>query len=119
MWARNTPNIGLVPEGGEGVYVLHDGSTPVYIGMGNLQERLGVARKSKRRGQMWDHFSWYILTDPGFNREIEALMLSMLPFYLRVLNRVRGKLYGKFKKSGTEYDPNSEHINRRKLPPRS
>ena len=118
MWARNSVNLGLIPKHGEGIYVLYDGSTPVYIGMGNIRKRLEAARKSKRRGQLWDYFSWYITVDPGLNRDIEALLLNMLPFYLRVLNRMTGKLPGKFRKAGTQYDEKPETINRTKLPPR-
>ena len=44
MWARNTKNIKDVPgksKGGQGVYILYDGSTPIYIGKGNIRTRLG------------------------------------------------------------------------------
>jgi hypothetical protein len=37
MWARNKKNLAKLPkrrEGGEGVYVLYDGSMPVYAGRG-------------------------------------------------------------------------------------
>jgi hypothetical protein len=37
MWARNTQNIARIPgsrDGGQGVYILFDGSTPVYVGKG-------------------------------------------------------------------------------------
>jgi hypothetical protein len=42
MWARNTKNIKDVParrKGGQGVYILYDGSTPVYVGKGNMRAR--------------------------------------------------------------------------------
>jgi len=121
MWARNPENIELIPgakNGGQGVYVLYDGSIPVYIGMGNIRQRIKKARTSKRRGQMWDHFSWYIPADPRLTRDIEALLLLMLPFYLRVLNRQRGELEGAEKMTKAKKHPTSEFINRRKLPPR-
>ncbi len=95
MWARNDESIKAVPsskEGGKGVYILYDGSTPVYEGKGNIQWRIRVARRSKRRGQSWDHFSWYVIRDPKRRHDIEALLLRMLPPYLRILNRQRGKL---------------------------
>jgi hypothetical protein len=93
MWARNLTNIHLTAkEKGDGVYILYDGSTPVYIGMGNIPSRLRRARRSKRRGQMWDHFSWYIPCDQTLVRDIEALLLKMLPPHLRMLNRQKGTL---------------------------
>jgi hypothetical protein len=95
MWARNSENIQLVAkQKREGVYILYDGSMPVYVGMGNIPSRLKRARRSTRRGQMWNHFSWYIPCDPKLIRDIEALFLRMLPFPLRVLNRQKGKLKG-------------------------
>ena len=42
MWPRNDSNIQIVPgsaDGGQGVYVLYDGSMPVYIGKGNIRRR--------------------------------------------------------------------------------
>jgi hypothetical protein len=93
MWARNSENIELVAkQKREGVYILYDGSMPVYVGMGNISSRLIKARRSKRRGQMWDHFSWYIPCEPALIRDIEALLLRMLPVPLRILNRQKGKL---------------------------
>ena len=94
MWARNTDNIEAIPgskEGGQGVYVLYDGSMPVYVGKGNIRQRVRRARQSERRGQLWDHFSWYVLHDPALMDELEALLLRMLPFQLRVLNRQLAK----------------------------
>src|SRR5580704_17656074 len=96
MWARNPENFKRVKEQkGEGVYILYDGSLPVYVGMGNIHSRVSKASRSKRRGQMWDHFSWYIPSDPKVVREIEALLLKMLPIPLRILNRQKGGLGGK------------------------
>ncbi len=94
MWARNTDNIEAIPgskEGGQGVYVLYDGSMPVYVGKGNIRQRVTRARESERRGQLWDHFSWYVLHDAALMNELEALLLRMLPFQLRVLNRQLAK----------------------------
>jgi hypothetical protein len=67
VWDRNPKNIGDVPghrERGQGVYSLYDGSTPVYVGKGNIQARLRKENnKSKRLGNSWDHFSWFHITD--------------------------------------------------------
>lgn len=95
MWPRYIANIDAVlgsKEGGQGIYILFDGSTPVYVGRGNIRRRIRQASKSKRRGQCWDHFSWYVVPDKHHEQELEALVLRMLPPHLRMLNRQRGKL---------------------------
>src|SRR5207245_10992409 len=94
MRGRDTENIEAIAgskEGGQGVYVLYDGSMAVYVGKGNIRQRVRRARQSERRGQSWDHFSWYVLHDLAFMDELEALLLRMLPFQLRVLNRQLAK----------------------------
>lgn len=92
MWARNSKNIAEIPGGklGCGVYVLFDGSMPMYVGKGQIKDRILEAAKSKRRGQMWDHFSWYALKNRKMEHDIEALMLRILPPNLRSLTRQRG-----------------------------
>jgi hypothetical protein len=106
MWARNPKNLQLVSKQTEmGVYILYDGSLPVYVGMGNIHSRVSKARRSKRRGQMWDHFSWYIPCDPKFVREIEALLLKMLPIPLRILNRQKGGLPGRVPQEDQQPEP--------------
>ena len=95
MWARNEQNIKSIPQGkktGRGVYVLYDGSLPMYVGWGNIRHRIEKARKSKRRGKRWDHFSWFAVTKPEFGVELEAILIGMLPYYLRLLNRRRETL---------------------------
>lgn len=95
MWPRNTANIEAIlgsKDGGQGIYILFDGSTPVYVGRGNIRSRIRKARTSKRRGQSWDHFSWYVVPKASDEKELEALLLRMLPPHLRMLNRQRGKL---------------------------
>ena len=94
MWLRNKENIEGVlgsKEGGQGVYVLYDGSMPVYIGRGNIRRRIRGAHHSKSRGDYWDHFSWYALSDPSLIHDLEALLLRTLPWYVRGLNRQSGK----------------------------
>jgi hypothetical protein len=64
MWARNAENIARIPrtsEGGLGVYILFDGSMPMYVGKGKIKWRIIGASTSERRGQLWDHFSWYAI----------------------------------------------------------
>lgn len=91
LWARNEENIDRLKKEGRlvGVYVLYDGSMPVYIGRGEFSKRIAGHMKSKSRGQFWDHFSWFALADHKFEADVEALLLRMLPFYLRSLNKLR------------------------------
>lgn len=98
-WARNSDNIKdkRMPgrrKGGQGVYILYDGSTPVYIGKGNIRQRLTAATKSKRRQKSWDHFSWYVIKNKSFIHDVEVLLIRMLPTYLRHLTRQRGHFKG-------------------------
>ena len=118
MWPRNPDTIKAIPgskEGGQGIYILYDGSTPVYIGMGNIRQRIRNARTSERRGELWDHFSWYIPSDPALMRDLEALLLRMLPPYLRILNRQRGGLDDAQKVPPPD-NRTAEPIDRTKLP---
>jgi len=97
MWARNPENFEDVPgskAGGQGVYVLYDGSTPVYVGKGNIRQRLWEAHESKRRGNSWDYFSWYTLKDKQLSHDVEVLLLRMLPPFLRRLTRQSGHFTG-------------------------
>jgi hypothetical protein len=94
-WARNSENIRdkRMPgrsRGGQGVYILYDGSTPVYIGKGNIRARLMAADKSNRRGKSWDRFSWYVIKDKSLIHDVEVLLIRILPLYLRYLTRQRG-----------------------------
>jgi hypothetical protein len=93
MWARNAKNFRRIPkpkDGGIGVYILFDGSMPVYVGKGNIRQRITEAKRSKRRGQLWDRFSWYTLRDPRMMHDIEVLILRMIPPYLRALTSQQG-----------------------------
>ena len=80
MWARNEANIARIPSarnGGRGVYVLFDGSMPMYVGKGDIRDRILGASTSKRRGELWDHFSWYAIKNAAMTHDIEALMLRI------------------------------------------
>jgi hypothetical protein len=96
QWARNKENIKALRARGKlsGVYVLCDGSMPVYIGRGRLARRIAGHVRSRSRGQFWDHFSWYAIPDRRFEADVEALLLRMLPFYLRSLNKQRTRFTG-------------------------
>ena len=98
-WARNSENIEdkRMPgkrTGGQGVYILYDGSTPVYIGKGNIRQRLRDADKDKRRRNSWDRFSWYVIKDKSLIHDVEVLLIRILPLYLRYLTRQRGHFKG-------------------------
>ena len=75
---------------GKGVYILFDGSMPVYVGKGNIKQRVSGAKRSRKRGQLWDRFSWYGLKDANMMHDIEVLVLRMLPPYLRALTTNKG-----------------------------
>lgn len=93
MWARNTENIRSIPgvrAGGVGVYILFDGSMPLYAGKGNIKHRIADARRSKRRDQLWGRFSWYAVADPKMMHDLEVLVLRILPRFLRRLHVKRG-----------------------------
>src|SRR6266404_6462173 len=113
-WARNDRNIQAIPKSGQGVYFLYDGSTPVYVGKGNLRERIRGAKRGRRRGQLWDHFSWYIISDPLFRHDVKALFLRTRPWYLRSLNRQSGKLTKAPKFASPVV--NADHISRKGKP---
>jgi hypothetical protein len=93
MWPRNLEHINQIPgtkQGGQGVYILYDGSMPVYVGKGNVKSRIRGARRSKSRSPFWDRFSWYLLDDPKMIHDTEVLILRMLPPYLRSLTKQKG-----------------------------
>ena len=115
MWARNKQNVKRLEKDGKlnGVYVLCDGSMPVYVGQGRLIKRLEGHQRSKKRGQFWDHFSWFAIPNRMFQNEIEALLLSLLPFYLRSLNRQTANL--KYAQRVREANPVAELIKRPKF----
>ena len=104
LFARNRANIKALRDQGpvSGVYVLFDGSMPVYIGRGTLYRRIRRHRQSKRRKHFWDHFSWFAIPDRRFEADVEALLLRMLPFYLRSLNKQRTRFR------------NAEHVQEKK-----
>lgn len=115
MWPRNDANIAKLPRGnknGVGVYVLFDGSMPLYVGKGKIHNRVVGARKSKRRGQLWDRFSWYALTDPCLMHDVEMVLLKILPRYLRALTRQDGKFCSGIRMDAAD-DENCERISRK------
>ena len=117
MWARTPKNIKVVLKDSknmQGVYILYDGSTPVYIGKGNIRDRLTKATKSKRRKDFWDHFSWYVITDKSLRHDVEVLLLRTLPPYLRYLTRQRGKFTTGHSADQQPVDATAEYIARKR-----
>ena len=87
-----------------GVYALYNGTMPVYIGKGRIYYQIRTHYHSDRKDRFWEHFSWYeIKGKEGLNKEIETLVLRLLPFYMRSLNRMGGKF-----PSGTKIVPADE-----------
>jgi hypothetical protein len=115
LWARNDKNIAAIAKKRRsGVYVLYDGSMPVYIGKGsNIHRRISRARRSTRRGEFWDHFSWYVITDPDLRHDVEALFLRTLPWYVRALTNQSGKFRDR-KKSVEQPSKTPDAIRRRR-----
>lgn len=114
MWPRNPENIQSVQGRGAGVYILFDGSMPMYIGKGQIGRRIKRAARSPRRKEMWDHFSWYAITKPELIHDIEVLMLRMLPPTLRSLTQQGGNFI--CKRSPVKPDKNNllaDHITRK------
>ena len=116
-WARNKENLARLRQERNlsGVYVLYEGSTPVYIGRGKIASRIKQALRSKRRGQSWDHFSWYGVAK-GLEAEVEALLLTMLPYYLRSLNQQRARFARV--RATAQRNPNADPIRPPSLGPR-
>src|SRR5580704_6922426 len=82
MWARNETNITKALKSRKhifGVYILFDGSMPMYVGKGEMSKRVRKAAESTRRGQRCDRFSWYAIKNPRLLHDIEAIMLRVLP----------------------------------------
>ena len=97
----NPANIKRIPtsrdENGKGVYILFDGSMPVYVGKGNIRTRITKAPRGRKK-QLWDRFSWFAVNNQRMMHDIEVLMIKMLPHYLRSLNQ-QGGHFAKSKKA--------------------
>jgi len=77
----------------QAIYVLYHGAMPVYIGRGAMSARLrSHAKEGSKKEQFWDRFSWFVIGKAKSERELEALLLEALPFYVRSLNKQSGRL---------------------------
>jgi len=96
FWTKNPQNMKkyrtLVRSKNSGVYVLYNGSAPVYVGRGQIKRRVSKRnREGSSKSRYWDHFSWFLVDNEDIERELEALLLKILPFYLRCLNRQKAQ----------------------------
>jgi hypothetical protein len=95
-WPRNRANLrNLKALMGKrtGLYVLANGSMPLYIGKGKVAKRIGNhARPGKAKSAYWNYFSWFEVLKPADEGELECLLLLTLPFYVRSLNKQTGSL---------------------------
>jgi hypothetical protein len=106
-WARNPANIQLLEvllDKRTGLYVLANGSMPLYIGKGIVASRIKHhAQPDKTKSAYWNYFSWFEVLKPADEGELECLLLQTLPFYVRSLNRQTGSL-GKDNRRNPEDD---------------
>lgn len=119
LWPRNEQSFKALRKDARnpvGVYVLRDGTMPLYIGEGHIASRIKRHHKSGSRGGYWDYFSWYAIPNKKHRKEIESLLLRLLPYYLRSLNKQRGRLPGSHR-----YGPNKaapDYVKKPQLAPR-
>ena len=94
FWAREPQNLKRLKEQPlrkvRGIYALYNGTMPVYFGEGKLHSRLRQHDKNRLKRHYWDHFSWFEIKNKLYRKEIESLLLRILPFYARSLNRQSG-----------------------------
>jgi hypothetical protein len=108
LWPRNEHSIKALAEEGKGlkgIYILYDGSMPVYVGKGLILRRLKGHRNSSTRSDFWDYFSWFEVRNPDLLHDAEALLLKTLPYYLRLLNKQQAGFPGARKVKLKEPDP--------------
>ena len=86
-WPRNQENLEEIEDLAghkSGIYVLYHGAMPVYIGRGAISARLlSHGKEGSKKDQFWDRFSWFVIAKKELERELEALLLEALPFYVR------------------------------------
>jgi hypothetical protein len=118
-WPRNKTSFKALKDEAKnpnGVYVLRDGSMPLYIGTGKISSRISKHCGSRSKGKYWDYFSWYAIPNEKHRKQIESLLLRLLPFYLRSLNKQRGKLIGSKKINANKNPP--EYVKKPQLAPK-
>jgi hypothetical protein len=114
FWKRDTQNFDVLEEDYEnpnGVYALYNGLTPVYFGHGRISRRLRRHNNSGSKTAYWDHFSWYKVKNERVLKDLEILLLRILPVYLHILNRQRGSFVDSHKAK-----PRHDHVCELKRP---
>jgi len=95
-WPRNKENLARLKKvmgKRTGLYVLANGSMPLYIGKGRVARRvLTHDRPGASKSKYWNYFSWFEILKPASDGELECLLLQVLPFYVRSLNKQTGSL---------------------------
>ena len=102
MWARNSENLQKLASEQqkaklEGVYILYDGSMPIYVGKGAIVSRLNGHQHVGRKKHFWDYFSWFEISNKQNRHDVEVLLLKTLPYYLRLFNKQAGSFTTKNK----------------------
>lgn len=95
-WPRNKRNLAdlkKIMRKRSGIYILANGSMPLYIGKGLVASRVrSHARPAASKSAYWNYFSWFEILKPASAGELERLLLQVLPFYVRSLNKQTGSL---------------------------
>src|SRR6266851_3008632 len=95
-WPRNPKNLARLKKlmgKRTGLYVLANGSMPLYIGRGHVARRVRAHnRPGGSKSKYWNYFSWFEILKPASDVELECLLLRVLPFYVRSLNKQTGSL---------------------------
>jgi len=92
-----------------GVYALYNGTMPVYVGRGSFSQQINRHDRNHKKRSFWEHFSWYEIKIKGLDREIESLLLRILPFYVRSLNRMGGNFVSGEKIAAASDNPIKDH----------
>jgi hypothetical protein len=90
-WPRNRANLRKLKallDMRTGLYVLANGSMPLYIGKGIVASRIKHhAQPDRTKSDYWNYFSWFEVLKPADEGELECLLLLTLPFYFALMKR--------------------------------
>jgi len=95
FWAKNEKNLAKLRKEAKdlrGVYILYCGWFPIYVGLGDLVSR--ITKRQNSKSKPWDRFTWIAIENYSHARELEAIFLRSLPFYLRLNNKQAAHLPG-------------------------
>ena len=88
FWSKNEENfrkLRVEAEGFSGVYLLYCGWFPIYVGCGELLTRISGHKGSKSK--IANRFAWFAVAEKRHCRELEAIFLRSLPYFLRLNNK--------------------------------